>query len=239
MKYLSLWFESPLQSWGVDSKFGLRTTFTFPTKSGIAGIILAALGKDGEEREFLGSYSLWNETAFSFSSENEQNGATLNTDFHMVGSGYDSKDEWQNLMIPKKRDGGAPVSADGSTGGVKLTYRQYLQDAFFGVIFEISSSIYDVEMISSALQNPVWPLYLGRKCCVPSYPIFQGLLDSYEEAKTRIDEIAGEKNLLLKEIMQEGSDPYSGDVICINDVPVAFGEYKVYRDRFVTIVKNE
>lgn len=235
MKYLSLWFESPLQSWGIDSKFGLRTTFTFPTKSGIAGIILAALGKGGEEREFLESFSQWNETAFSFSLGDEQNGTTLNTDFHMVGSGYDSKDEWQNLMIPKKRDGNAP----GSTGGVKLTYRQYLQDAFFGVILEILSSIYDAEMISSALQNPVWPLYLGRKCCVPSYPIFQGLFDSYEEAKTKIDEIAGEKELLLKETMQEGSDPYSGDVMCINDVPVAFGEYKVYRDRFVTIVKNE
>ena len=238
MKYLSLWFESPLQSWGVDSKFGLRTTFTFPTKSGIAGIILAALGKGGEERDFLESCSQWNETAFSFSPKNEQNGTTLTTDFHMVGSGYDSKDEWQNLMIPKKRDGGAPVSADGSTGGVKLTYRQYLQDAFFGVILEIPSSIYDAEMLASALRNPVWPLYLGRKCCIPSSQIFQGLFDSYEEAKTRIDEIAGEKELLLKETMKEGSDPYSGDVICINDVPVAFGEYKVYRDRFVTIIKN-
>jgi CRISPR system Cascade subunit CasD len=234
MKYLSLWFESPLQSWGVDSKFGLRTTFTFPTKSGIAGIILAALGKGGEEREFLESFSQWNEIAFSFTTKNEQHGTTLNTDFHMVGSGYDSNDEWQNLMIPKKRDGNAP----GNTGGVKLTYRQYLQDAFFGVILEMPSSSYEPEMISSALQNPIWPLYLGRKCCVPSYPIFQGLFGSYEESKTRIDEIAGEKELLLKETMKEGSDPYSGDVICINDVPVAFGKYKVYRDRFVTIVKN-
>jgi len=237
MKYLSLWFESPLQSWGVDSKFGLRTTFTFPTKSGIAGIVLAAMGKGGEERAFLENFSNWIETAFSYVRKDDGNYAentALNTDFHMIGSGYDSKDDWQNMMIPKKRDGNAP----GSTGGVKLTYRQYLQDALFGVVLEIPSSHYDIETITVALQNPVWPLYLGRKCCIPSYPIFQGLFDSYEEAEGKIFNIAEERALVLKETMKDGADPYNGDVICLNDVPINFGNEKTYRDRFVTVIKN-
>lgn len=241
MKYLTLWFESPLQSWGVDSKFSLRTTFTFPTKSGIAGILLAAMGKGGEEREFLESFSKWQETAFSFVPEEhiKDSRSFLLTDFHMIGNGYDSKDAWQNMLIPKKRDGGIPVSADGCTGGVKLTYRQYLQNAFFGVIMEISTSYYDVEKIAEALQNPLWPLYLGRKCCIPSYPIFQGLFDSYKETEGKILNLAESKKLILKETMKEGEDLYNGEVICLNDVPVKFGKEKTYGDRFVTIVKRD
>lgn len=239
MKYLSLWFESPLQSWGVDSKFGLRTTFTFPTKSGIAGVMLAAMGKGGEEIEFLENFSHWEETAFSYSSEEngQAEGSSLSTDFHMIGNGYDMENDWQKMMVPKKRDGGT-VGANGSVGGIKLTYRQYLQDAFFGVVLKIPSSYNDIDMIVDALQNPIWPLYLGRKCCVPSYPIFQGLFDSQEDAERRISDIANEKKLVLKEIMKDGAEPYSGDVICLNDVPVNFGKEKNYRDRFVTVIKN-
>ncbi len=238
MKYLSLWLESPLQSWGVDSKFGLRTTFRFPTKSGIAGILLSSMGKAGEEKEFLESFSSWKESAFSFSLE-QGSSNTLNTDYHMIGSGFNSEDEWQKNMIPKKRDGKPPASADKSSSGVTITYRQYLEDTYFGVIFEIFSSFYDVGDIAVSLQNPTWPIYLGRKCCVPSYAIFQGIFDSYEEAKNKIETIAKEKHLILNESMKDGAEPYEGDVICINDVPVKFGTEKEYRDRFVTIIKNE
>lgn len=240
MKYLSLWFESPLQSWGADSKFSLRTSFTFPTKSGIAGIILAAMGKGGEEKEFLESFSQWQETAFSFGAEESKKDSEslLLTDFHMIGSGYNSKDTWQNMMIPKKRDGSVPASADGNTGGVKLTYRQFLQNAFFGVIMEIPISFYDIEMVAAALQNPVWPLYLGRKCCVPSYPIFQGVFESNKEAEEKIFNLAGSKKLVMRESMKEGKDPNNGEVFCINDVPIKFGTKKAYRDRFVTVIKK-
>lgn len=234
MSCLALWFESPLQSWGVDSKFGLRTTFSFPTKSGIAGVILAAMGKGGEERKFLESFSHWKETAYSFVSETD---VSLATDFHMIGSGYDSKDDWQKMMIPKKRDGGTPSSADGSAGGAKLTYRQYLQDAFFGVVMEVPSSYYDIGEIAEALQTPVWPLYLGRRCCVPSYPIYQGEFDSSEAAEEKILGIAKDKGLVLKETMLEGAEPEKGEVACLDDVPVTFGREKSYKSRRVTVVK--
>jgi len=48
--YLLLWFEAPLQSWGSDSKFGRRDTQTFPTKSGVLGLVCSALGAGGEQR---------------------------------------------------------------------------------------------------------------------------------------------------------------------------------------------
>lgn len=42
--YLLLWLEGPLQSWGHDSRFGRRETLHFPTKSGVLGMVCAALG---------------------------------------------------------------------------------------------------------------------------------------------------------------------------------------------------
>jgi CRISPR system Cascade subunit CasD len=45
MSTLLLCFAAPLQSWGVDSKFNRRTTAREPTKSGVVGLIAAALGR--------------------------------------------------------------------------------------------------------------------------------------------------------------------------------------------------
>lgn len=52
-----MWLEGPLQSWGVNSKYGRRDTLQFPTKSGILGIILCAMGKGGRaERTAIVSF---------------------------------------------------------------------------------------------------------------------------------------------------------------------------------------
>jgi CRISPR system Cascade subunit CasD len=37
---------SPLQSWGVDARFGQRQTLREPSKSGVIGMVCAALGRD-------------------------------------------------------------------------------------------------------------------------------------------------------------------------------------------------
>src|SRR5208283_3094992 len=54
--YLALLLDAPLQSWGFSSKFQRRTTGLHPTKSGIIGLISAAMGLakgSDEEREKL------------------------------------------------------------------------------------------------------------------------------------------------------------------------------------------
>src|SRR5437588_7196994 len=42
--YLALLLDAPLQSWGYESRFQRRTTGLHPTKSGIIGMICAAMG---------------------------------------------------------------------------------------------------------------------------------------------------------------------------------------------------
>ena len=49
MATLLLRLAGPLQSWGVESKFEVRRTMGFPTKSGVIGMLAAALGYSRED----------------------------------------------------------------------------------------------------------------------------------------------------------------------------------------------
>ena len=54
--YLALLLDAPLQSWGYESRFQRRTTGLHPTKSGVIGLICAAMGLakgSEEERDML------------------------------------------------------------------------------------------------------------------------------------------------------------------------------------------
>ena len=64
--YLLMWLESPLQSWGFDSKFGRRDTLNFPTKSGILGLVCCALGASGEQQELLAKFARLSQSSISF-----------------------------------------------------------------------------------------------------------------------------------------------------------------------------
>ncbi|MDM8545406.1 type I-E CRISPR-associated protein Cas5/CasD [Candidatus Venteria ishoeyi] len=234
--YLLLWLEAPLQSWGHDSKFGRRDTLNFPTKSGILGLLCCALGKGGAQREFLTEFSQLPQIIITYarSRKNANNemikidSEPLLRDFHMIGSGYNDKDPWQRLLIPKTREGKKAVG-----GGAKLTYRYYLQDARFAVIMEIPGN--QATALEHALQNPVWDLYLGRKSCVPTDFIYRGIFESEQQARAEAKKIAEEKSLL--EDFQVWDGEHDGDeTFTLTDVPVCFGEYKQYRDRRVTLI---
>ncbi len=235
--YLLLWLEAPLQSWGFDSKFGRRETLKFPTRSGVVGLVCSALGAGGEQRELLAEFSSLRQTVISFvRSRQTENGKQkldrepLLRDFQMVGSGYDDRDPWMSLMIPKTISGGRSVG-----GGTKMTYRFYLQDTFFAVIFEALPQR-SLE-IAEALRNPVWDLYLGRKNCVPTDFIYRGTFETQEEAEKSAYDIATEKNLLEDFRVLDGVDDIDecDEVMTLNDIPVQFGMDKRYRDRRVGV----
>ena len=234
-KYLLLWLEAPLQSWGFDSKFGRRDSLDFPTKSGVLGLILCALGKSGEQRELLSRFADLRQTVISFSAtekdseKNKKKKPTLLHDFQMIGAGYNDKDSWEKNHIPKKSDGSSAVG-----GGTKMTHRYYLQDAVFAVLLEVPSDI--AEECADALKNPVWPIYLGRRCCVPSDFVFQGIFDDESSAENAAKEKASShqsRELFVSFKVVDG-EVEGEDSFTLNDVPVQFGTVKKYRDRRVT-----
>lgn len=147
MATLLLRLAAPLQSWGSDSKFETRKTNREPTKSGVIGLLAAALGIGRDEPEKLAPL-----TALRFGVRVEREG-TLLVDFHTA----------------KKID---PKTKKVDTSYV--TYRHYLSDAVFlaGLESEDTALLHTLE---EALHSPAFPLYLGRRSCPPTLPLCLGL----------------------------------------------------------------
>jgi CRISPR system Cascade subunit CasD len=232
--YLLLWLEAPLQSWGHDSKFGRRDSLDFPTKSGVLGLLCSARGAGGEEQEWLKTWSDLDMQVVGYVPKNRHGlpmpREPLLRDFHMVGSGYNDQDPWQNLLIPKTSEGKKAVG-----GGAKMTYRYYLQDMAYAVALQVPVAC--VTEVTEALISPVWDLYLGRKNCVPTEFIYQGLFEGVEHALQTGEALAAEKDRAFALRVLQGE--HDGEVLTLNDVPLQFGEHKKYRDRRVTVQKWE
>ena len=76
MATLLLRLAAPLQSWGVSSKFEIRETTKEPTKSGVIGLVAAALGRSRDE-------SVEDLSCLKFGVRIDQEGELLR-DFQMV-----------------------------------------------------------------------------------------------------------------------------------------------------------
>jgi len=232
--YLLLWLEAPLQSWGHDSRFGRRESLDFPTKSGVLGLICCAMGAAGEQIEWLRRWADRDMQVIAYTPKDRRGKARqrlpLLEDFQMVGSGYDDLDPWANLLIPKTSEGGKAVG-----GGTKLTYRYYLQDMAYAVAMYGPRE--ELETLAQSLANPVWDLYLGRKSCVPTELILQGVHADVSQALAKADQLAEEKTKCVAFRVLQGED--EGEVLSLNDVPLQFGQFKKYRNRRVTIQQVE
>lgn len=234
--YLLMWLEAPLQAWGHDSKFGRRDSLDFPTKSGVLGLLCCALGKGGEQTDWLARWAERDMVVQAYVPQDQQGQSVsrlpMLRDFQMVGSGYQQADPWQTLLIPKKSDGGKAVG-----GGTKMTYRYYLQDMAFAVALQGPKS--ELDELQQALQSPMWDLYLGRKNCVPTELIGQGVHATVKDALTHAEQLATHEAREVKRtaIFRVLQGEHDGEVITLNDVPVQFGTRKIYRDRRVTLVK--
>lgn len=142
MATLLLRLAAPLQAWGADSKFETRKTGREPTKSGVIGLLAAALGLRRDERE-----ALLRLTGLRFGVRVEREGQLL-VDYHTAKT-QDEKTSY-------------------------VTYRHYLQDAVFLAGIESEDAAL-LQQLQQALLHPVFPLYLGRRCCPPTLPLCLGV----------------------------------------------------------------
>lgn len=148
---LFLRLEAPMQSWGdQQSKFVIRRTAEAPTKSGVVGILCAALGvcRRKAAAEWLPKLG-----ALRMGVRIDEPGVRW-WDFHTVGAGMRMR------------------TAEGKTKpGAMLTRREYLCDASFLVALQGEPSL--IAELSAAMRDPQWTLYLGRKSCPPSRPFME------------------------------------------------------------------
>lgn len=148
MATLLLRCVAPLQSWDTQSRFGVRTTGREPSKSGIVGLLCAALGRPRTAPvDDLG--------ALRMGVRVDREGSILR-DWHTA----------QNVL-----------KAGGGIKDTETSTRYYLSDAAFLVGLEGDKPL--LEQLQSALRSPHWLLFLGRKACPPSLPVYlpDGLRD--------------------------------------------------------------
>jgi CRISPR system Cascade subunit CasD len=148
---LFLRLEGPLQSWGdQQSKFVIRRTAEAPTKSGVIGMLCAALGVSRTDAP-----KSWLPRLAGL-----RMGVRLDApgvrwwDYHTVGA-----------RMPMH------TAEGGSKPGAMLTRREYLCDASFLVALQGEPGL--IAELETAIRVPKWTLYLGRKCCPPSRPLLE------------------------------------------------------------------
>lgn len=151
---LTLVLAGPLQSWGESSRHMTRSTLTHPSKSGVAGLLAAALGIGrGDER-------IRELATLRFGVRIDQPGQLL-TDYHTVSGASRNPLDPEKQRLPTA-DGGTLQAAKST----KVTYRHYLADARFVAAFQGDPDL--LTRAWEALARPRYPLYLGRRSCPPA-----------------------------------------------------------------------
>lgn len=153
---LLLRLAGPMQSWGLESRFDQRDTGREPSKSGVVGLICAALGKPRDDRP--GTWPSLAELSNLRMGVRVLREGALRIDYQTAGGGD---------FLGRARYG--VWKASGNLGGTVVSPRHYLADADFLVGFEGLMPL--LRRIEQALQDPVWPLSLGRKSYVPTLPV--------------------------------------------------------------------
>ncbi|NOX55009.1 MAG: type I-E CRISPR-associated protein Cas5/CasD [Planctomycetes bacterium] len=227
MSVLLLRLAGPMQSWGTQSRFSVRDTGLEPSKSGVIGLLCAALGRRRHE-------PVDDLAALRMGVRVDREGR-LSRDYQTVGGehrpgsvrGFDAKGRPLHYGVLK---------ADGSGVTPVTSSRYYLADAEFLVGLEGDRPL--LETLDRALIMPRWPLYLGRKAFVPSLPVrvappvdgsLRQVLEEYPWRKRRRGDQPQEKRLRL---VLEVSPGESNDVRY--DVPLNFAE-RTFTLRYVRV----
>lgn len=198
---LALRLQGPMQSWGFNSQFNRRDTALFPTKSALVGLCCAAMGLDrGSEKEKteLLSFAETKLSCIAIQCKQKNKVVTVKRiqDYHTVQNTRDAKGGIRNDAV--------------------LTYRQYLNDAGFIALLEGGKEF--LGRVAESLKNPVWGIWLGRKACIPSVPVFAGLFTNQAEALSKIPEFEGNPIEKFSHVIEvssfgNGIDSYMDQVV--------------------------
>lgn len=157
---LLLRLEGPLQSWGARSRWDVRDSADEPTKSGIIGLLGCAMGIPIGDRRLQDEL----DASLCLGVRTESPGLPM-VDYQTITG-----------MLPKAEGGFKGSPDDPST---IISPRTYLQDAAFLVVLAGPDDL--LRRCDGALLAPCWPIYLGRKCCVPTRPVHDELTDRYQD----------------------------------------------------------
>lgn len=166
---LFLRLEGIAQAWGGRATDKYRPVFPEPSKSGVVGLLCAALGVGDEDKD-LRELS----RRITLGTRCDRRG-TMYQDFHTMQRTYNA-DRTSRKSIGRKK-----FSQEWQT---VASYRDYLfSESFLVAVRSETPGL--IARLAEAVRHPAAVLYLGRKCCVPSTrTIYDGIgrFESLEDA---------------------------------------------------------
>ena len=168
MQHLIMRLESPLMAFGGETIDNLGVIRPFPAASMLTGLLANALGWRRVERER--HQDLQDRLVFAARIDREPAMGVRMTDFQTAQLGANDQG-WTTRGRPEGRAGGA-----NTYNAPHLRYRDYWADALVTVALRLALAEADdgpnLDNLATALQEPMRPLFIGRKPCLPSAPIF-------------------------------------------------------------------
>ncbi|MFJ9473369.1 type I-E CRISPR-associated protein Cas5/CasD [Streptomyces caniferus] len=166
-----LHLTAPWQAWPAPGLFHTRPTMRFPTRSALTGLIGAALGIRRDPNTGAADLSELHPLRYTVRIDRP---GSQRRDFHTVGGGHEHT---------------VPIAEGGTrsgNGGTLISERWYLADAAFTVAVHCDDTVL-TQRCTDALRAPVFPLYLGRRGFVPSYPpLLLGPIDAPQDELERL-----------------------------------------------------
>ena len=165
MDVVFLRFDAPLMSFGSVVVDQLNRTDLYPYRAMLVGLVANALGLTRGEVDAHESL----QRRLRYAARRDRTGSLL-VDYQTVN--FDptgpmaSNLGWTAEGVLEERKGGE------ASQGTHIRHRHYIADAVVTVAFALAEAGPgagpDVAAVARALQHPARPLFLGRKCCVPS-----------------------------------------------------------------------
>lgn len=171
MEHLILRLEAPLMAFGGETIDNYGVIRRFPSASMLTGLLANALGWRRTESER--HQRLQQRLVFAARIDREPAGGMRLTDFQTALLGA-SDMGWTSRGQPEGRAGG------GNTyNAPHLRYRDYFADMRVTVALRLKSvdDSPTLDKLMSALEEPSRPLFIGRKPCLPSRPMFVGFVE--------------------------------------------------------------
>lgn len=212
---LVLRLEGALQAWGERARWDIRDSLREPTKSGVVGLLGCALGVSRNDASRLADLS----RALRMGVRVEREGSALD-DYHTVSGDLPTAEA-------KRRD------------TTIVSRRRYLEDAAFLVMLahDGSPNVPSLDALAKALQAPSWPLYLGRRSCIPTRPVLVELCDRHAslssalaeypwsclgaDASNRVPDDQETTDRTLRVVIDDPSGPLERqDAIDVNDIRI-------------------
>ena len=171
MRHLILNLEAPLMSFGGETIDNLGVIRPFPAASMLTGLFANALGWRRTERD--SHQALQDRLVFAARIDREPATGVRMTDFQTAQLGHNDRG-WTTRGAPEGRAGGP-----NTYNSPHLRYRDYYADMRVTVALRLQPDADSptLDELAEALDEPMRPLFIGRKSCLPSAPLLGGFED--------------------------------------------------------------